>query len=89
MDYNEENELINNRVELYDSKTGKKGFDVRSVKELEVANMIEEKNKMIDENGKGIVKRNKNGGFVSALVLSLLSGFTLVVITTLTYIAIK
>ncbi len=66
----------------------KKGFDMRSSKEIEVANMIKEKNKMIvkekvNRNEKVLVKGKTDGGFISALVLSLISGITIGVIATL------
>lgn len=74
------------------SNNNNKGFDIRSNKEIEVADMIKEKNKMIVKekervkgNGKVLVKVKTSGGFVSALVLSLLSGVTIGVIATITY----
>lgn len=74
------------------SKNNNKGFDIRSNKEIEVADMIKEKNKMIVKekervkgNGKVLVKVKTSGGYVSALVLSLLSGITIGVIATITY----
>lgn len=74
------------------SNNNNKGFDIRSNKEIEVADMIKEKNKMIVKekervkgNGKVLVKVKTSGGYVSALVLSLLSGITIGVIATITY----
>ena len=74
------------------SNNNNKGFDIRSNKEIEVADMIKEKNKMIVKekeqvkgNGKVLVKVKTSGGYVSALVLSLLSGISIGVIATITY----
>ena len=92
MNFNNNAGLTNERVSLSDSKKNKKGFDIRSNKEIEVADMIKEKNKMIVKekervkgNGKVLVKVKTSGGYVSALVLSLLSGVTIGVIATITY----
>ena len=94
--FKDKTELINEQVNLYSGADNKKGFDIRSNKEIEVANMIKEKNKMIVKE-KGITKNNAkvkvlvktSGGFISALVLSLLSGITIGVIATVTYFVIK
>ena len=78
------------------SNNNNKGFDIRSNKEIEVADMIKEKNKIIVKekervkgNGKVLVKVKTSGGYVSALVLSLLSGVTIGVIATITYFIIR
>ena len=94
--FKDKTELINEQVNLYNGVDNKKGFDVRSSKEIEVADLINEKNKMIVKE-KGITKDNvkvkvlvkTNGGFISALVLSLLSGITIGVIATITYFVMK
>ena len=92
MYFKDKAELINEQVVLYSGADNNKGFDIRSNKEIEVADMIKEKNKMIIKekervkgNGKVLVKVKTSGGYVSALVLSLLSGVTIGVIATITY----
>ena len=96
MYFKDKTELINEQVVLYSGADNNKGFDIRSNKEIEVADMIKEKNKMIVKekervkgNGKVLVKVKTSGGYVSALVLSLLSGITIGVIATITYFIVR
>ena len=43
MDFNNNSGLTNEQVSLSDIQNNKKGFDIRSNKEVEVADMIKEK----------------------------------------------